>query len=96
MTTLFLPARLRASLPILGGVAACAACCAIPLLVPALLSLGLGAGLVAWLVQWKELLAVAAVGVIAAGVLFARWRARSAATACASDGSCGCGPASRS
>ena len=90
------PSKLRASLPAIVGVAACAACCTLPFLVPLLVSAGLGSALLAWASTRSELLGLAflAVGGGAAG--FQWWRSRRAAAAgasCATDGSCGCGPA---
>lgn len=94
------PSSLRASLPAIAGVAACAACCTLPFLVPLLVSAGLGSALLAWASTRSELLGLSflVLGVGGAGIQW--WRSGRAATAggatCATDGSCGCGPALQS
>lgn len=85
----------RASLPIIAGVVACAACCTLPFLVPVLLSAGIGSAILAWLATRSELLGVACLVIGGSVAGFQWWRTRRAAASasCATDGSCGCGPA---
>lgn len=70
------------------GIAACAACCALPLA-----ALVIGAGAASTLAAITEPIAgiLLAAGALLAITLYVRHR-RARAVACATDGSCGCGP----
>ncbi len=89
------PAPQRASLPLIGGLLACAACCTLPFLVPVLLGVGVGSGLLTWLATRSELLGLTVLALGGAVALW-RWRANRrsapAGAACRVDGGCGCAP----
>lgn len=78
--------------PLLLGAAACAACCATPIA-----AVVIGAGAASTLAAIAEPIAgllLATAAILTISIVVRRCRAR-AAEACATDGSCGCGPSTK-